>query len=160
MKYATIFAFAALALITSCKSNDKELRQQIEAEVQHKLDSMALAQKEAELNAKEAELQRKAEEQAKKEEVSKPASGTPNSTQLEGPTYRARPANTQHGFINLRQFPNAKSKSLRQLYQGNCTSYYDEFNVRKVRGSKFYAVLDDYDGTIQGYVNGDYITIW
>lgn len=80
-----------------------------------------------------------------------PAAGG-NGVSFEGPQRWASPANTQHGFINLRQFPNAKSKSLRALYQWPDR---DVFLVRKVVGSKFYGVFEN--GTLVGYVNGDYI---
>lgn len=75
-----------------------------------------------------------------------------NGVSFEGPERWASPANTQHGSINLRQFPDAKSKSLRQLYQWPDR---DVFLVRKVVGSKFYGVFEN--GTLVGYVNGDYI---
>lgn len=70
--------------------------------------------------------------------------------QLVGAVYTATPCNTQDGFINLRQYPSAKSRSLKKLYVG------EYFSVRKVRNSKFYAVLN-YNGGVKGYVNGDYI---
>lgn len=85
--------------------------------------------------------------------VATPTPSAPKtSVTFEGPERWASPANTQHGFINLRQFPNAKSKSLRYLYQWPDR---DVFLVRKVAGSKFYGVFEG--GSLVGYVNGDYI---